>query len=137
MPPPSATHSQIATFRTTIVDGSATALFTVDLPSAESTGGIVFFKVYATDGTDYQVISGLMTFAAVNKAGTITRDETYATANEAKAVSAGTLTLAFTVTDDTNKITVKLQPTGSLTETTYYVDWSCTMLDPDHYFMPS
>lgn len=105
----------------TIVDGSATSLFEVTCTAAQMVGGLVVFLIRASDATDHQAISGIMTYSAVNKAGTITADETYATANEAKAVSAGTLTLAWTVVDSTNKITVKLQPTGSLTETTYEV----------------
>ena len=108
----------------TIVDGSATALFEVACPSGDVVGGIVHFMVRVGDGTDHQVIAGIMSYAAANKAGTITADETYATANEAKVATAGTLTLAFTVTDNTNKITVLLQPTGSLTETLYTVEYT-------------
>lgn len=105
----------------TIVDGSATSLFEVAITAGQVASGVIDFSVFASDGTDFQVISGIATYGAVNKAGTITRTVTYATANEAKAVSAGTITLSFTATDDTNKVTVKLQPTGSLTETTYNV----------------
>lgn len=105
----------------TIVDGSATSLFEVPITAGQIASGIIHFSVVASDATDFQVISGIATYGAVNKAGTITRTVTYATANEAKAVSAGTITLSFTATDDTNKVTIKLQPTGSLTETTYNV----------------
>lgn len=105
----------------TIVDGSATSLFEVPITAGQVASGVIHFSVFASDATDFQVISGIATYGAVNKAGTITRTVTYATANEAKAVSSGTITLAFTATDDTNKVTVKLQPTGSLTETTYNV----------------
>lgn len=105
----------------TIVDGSATSLFTVACASGEMSGGAAFFVVRASDGTDYQAMSGLITFACVNKAGTHTATITDLSTVDAKAVSSGTLTLAWTFVTGTNLCTVKLQPTGSLTETTYTV----------------
>lgn len=108
----------------TIVDGSATSLFEVACTTGQMVGGLVFFLVRASDATDHQAIAGMMSYSGVNKAGTITADETYATANEAKSTSSGTLTLAWTAVDSTNKITVKLQPTGSLTETTYTLEYT-------------
>lgn len=112
----------------TIVDGSATSLFEVPISAASYAAGMVNFAVFASDGTDHQVISGILTYSGENKAGTIVRAATYVAANEAKSVSSGTLTLAFTATDDTNKMTVKLQPTGSLTETTYTVVYTVVPL---------
>lgn len=105
----------------TIVDGSATSLFSVAATAGQYAAGMMDFVVFASDGTDHQALTGRAAYAAVNKAGTLTRTITYTTAPEAKAVSSGTLTLAFTTTDDTNVMTVKLQPTGSLTETTYTI----------------
>jgi hypothetical protein len=104
----------------TIVDGSATSLFEVTCPSGTMCGGFIDFLVRASNGTDHQAIAGRAAFSAVNKAGTITATVTYTTAPEAKAVSSGTLTLSFTIVDSTEKVTVKVQPTGSLTETTPY-----------------
>lgn len=103
-----------------IVDGSATSLFTVDVASSGLAGGMLFYHVQASDGTDFQAMTGMVSYSAVNKAGTITSNVVYATANDSKAVSAGTLTLAFTATASATQITLKLQPTGSLTETTPY-----------------
>lgn len=109
----------------TIVDGSATTLFTVPIAVSSAVGGVIHFQVYASDGTDFQLITGIATYSSVNKAGTLTSTITYATANEAKAVSSGTLTLAFTMAEDTaNVVSIKLQPTGSLTETTYNVTYT-------------
>lgn len=105
----------------TIVDGSATSLFEVPIAAGAYAGGFVVFTIFASDGTDHQADSGIVTYSGVNKAGTITRAATYVAANEAKSVSSGTLTQAWTATDDTNKMTVKVQPTGSLTETTYTI----------------
>ncbi|MEQ1726737.1 MAG: hypothetical protein ABL982_00035 [Vicinamibacterales bacterium] len=108
----------------TIVDGSATSLCEVACASGEIIGGFIDFLVRASDGTDHQAIAGRAAYAGVNKAGTHTLTITYTTAPEAKAVSSGTLTLAFTIVTGTNKATIKLQPTGSLTETVYTIEYN-------------
>lgn len=107
-----------ATTAVTITNASATSLFDVLCPASALVGGAFFYQVHVSDGTDYQSLSGMVTYAAANKAGTITAVITEVTGNQAKAVSAGTLTLAWTITAGTNKVTVKLQPTTSLTATT-------------------
>lgn len=107
----------------TIVDGSATALFDVACAASAMIGGSFSFLVEASDGTDFQTISGTVVYSAVNKAGTHTCTITQQT-GEAKAVSAGTLTLAFTHVTGTNKTTIKLQPTGSLTETIFRITYT-------------
>ena len=105
----------------TIVDGSATALFSVAVAASAMIGGSATFLVRASDGTDFQAIAGIFTYSAEAKATTVVAAITYVAANEAKSVSAGTLTLAFTAdVSVANVVTYKLQPTGSLTETTPY-----------------
>lgn len=81
---------------------------------------MLFYHIQASDGTDFQAMSGMVAYAMVNKAGTNTLTITDVTANNAKAVSSGTLTLAWTFVTGTAKGTIKLQPTGSLTESTPY-----------------
>lgn len=107
-----------------IVDASATSLFDVSCPASASCGGFIVYHVFDTDGTDFQGLSGLVTYAAVNKAATLTLTITELATTQAKAVSSGTLTLAWTFVTGTNKGTVKLQPTGSLTETTFNVTYT-------------
>jgi hypothetical protein len=102
----------------TITNASATSIFDVLIASGSMIGGGFVYQVHVSDGTDYQSLSGLVTYSAVNKAGTITGTITEATGNQAKTVSAGTLTLAWTIVAGTNKVTIKLQPTTSLTATT-------------------
>ncbi len=110
----------------TIVDGSATSLFQADCPSGKACSGLLLYNVYAADGTDQQCMAGLVSYSAVNKAGTLTLNVGYATANDSKAVSSGTLTLSFTAAANTGNTAavIKLQPTGSLTETTYQIIYS-------------
>jgi len=105
----------------TIVDGAATALFSVAVPALDAIGGMVAFVVRASDGTEFQVIAGILTYSAETKATVVVGTITYVAANEAKAVSSGTLTLAFTAdVSVANVVTYKVQPTGSLTETAPY-----------------
>lgn len=105
----------------TIVDGSATALFSVACPALSGVGGAGFFLVRASDGTEFQADAGLFTYSGEAKTTTVVAAITYATANEAKSVSSGTLTLSFTAdVSVANVATYKVQPTGSLTETTPY-----------------
>lgn len=105
----------------TIVDGSATSLFSVACPALSGIGGAGFFLVRASDGTEFQADAGMFTYSAEAKTTVVVGTITYVAANEAKAVSSGTLTLAFTAdVSVANVVTYKVQPTGSLTETTPY-----------------
>lgn len=104
----------------TIVDGSATALFRVACAPSSQVGGMAFYMVRATNNTDFQAMSGMIAYASVNKAASFTSTITDVTANNAKAVSSGTLTLAWTISTTAGVITVNLQPTGSLTEVPPY-----------------
>ena len=106
----------------TIVDGAATGLFSVAVPAGPAAvGGTGLFLVRASDGTEMQAISGIFTYSSETKATVTVATITYVAANEAKVVSSGTLTLAFTAdVSVANVVTYKLQPTGSLTETTPY-----------------
>ena len=109
----------------TIVDGSATGLFTVPIAASSAIGGIVHFQVYAADATDFQCLTGQVAYSSVNKAGTLTNAITNLTTVDAKAVSTGTITLSFTMAEDAdNVVTIKVQPTGSLTETTYNITYN-------------
>lgn len=109
----------------TILDASATSLFDYAVPSGAGSGGVCFYQVFAADGTDEQSMAGMISYSAVNKAGTVTASAIgYATGNDSKSVSAGTITLAWTNVAGTLKATVKLQPTGSLTETTFWVAYT-------------
>lgn len=119
----------VVTGAKTLTD-SATSLFEIALPTLTMTGGKIDWTIEASDGTDMQSLSGITTFAAVNKGGSYTTTVTNATANDAKAVSSGTLTTAWAFLNGTNKVTMQLTPTGSLTETTYRVTYTVTNNSP-------
>lgn len=116
-------NAGIAVGTKTIVDGSATALFDVALPNNSFCGGSILATIYASDATDFQAMQVTVNYASVDKAGTKTLTITDLSTTDAKAVSSGTLTLAWTIVTGTGKCTVKLQPTGSLTETTFSVSF--------------
>lgn len=108
----------------TIVDGSPTSLADIACASGAMCGGTLTYLVEVSDGTNHQALSGLVTYAAVNKAGTLTLTITEVTGNQAKAVSSGTLTLAWTFVTGSSLGTIQVQPTGSLTETTYRITYT-------------
>lgn len=103
---------------------AATNLFDVTLNAGEMAGGSIIWTIIASNGTDQQSYTGITTYAVVNKAGTYTSQITHNTNNDAKAVSSGTLTASWTVLNATNSVTIRVTPTGSLTETTYQITYS-------------
>jgi hypothetical protein len=111
----------LAVGKKTIIDSAATALFDVAIANNSYCGGTIFATIYDTDDTDFQAMQVTVNYAAVDKAGTKTLAITDLATTDAKAVSSGTLTLTWTLVTGTGKATVKLQPTGSLTETAYTV----------------
>jgi len=112
--------SGIAGLPVTLTD-AAISVFDITLAAGTRTGGTFSYSIDVWDGTDGQVLSGVCTWAAVNKGGVYTDTTTCDAANDAKAVSAGTLTATWALVDDTNKMIMKVTPAGSLTETTYKV----------------
>lgn len=103
-----------------LTDGVATSFVDIALAAGEMIGGEVRYVIYATDGTELQVHSGSITFAAVDVAGALTSDidEVYLAASETEASSAGTLTDAWSVVDGVNKISIACNSNSSLTTPT-------------------
>lgn len=110
------------------ITDAGTDLFDVALAANSWCAGVVFYSIVNTDGTDFQALTGTVTYAAVSKATVQTLTVTNTTAPEAKAASSGTLTTVWAGTAGTGKITVKVTPTGSLTETTFNVVYTVVPL---------
>lgn len=102
---------------------AATSIFEIALASGAMTGGTLIATIEASDGTDHQAFTQIVAFSAVNKAGAYTTTVTVNASNDAKAASAGTLTTSWAFTTGSNKVTMQVTPTGSLTETTYRVTY--------------
>lgn len=115
--------ARMFTRRKTVTD-ALTDLFEVALPAGGMAGGMVFASLRASDGTNHQVLSQMITWAAVNKAGSYTLSVVITPEVEASALSSGTLTATWELTGGTNKATMSMTPTGSLTETTYTVEYT-------------
>lgn len=110
-----------------LTSGSPIALFDVALPALTTTGGKVIWTVRAKDATDMQSTSGEVVYSAVNKAGVYTTDiETVSSATPSDAITpvigwaktitgGGTFTNAWSIVTGTNKITITLTSTTSLT----------------------
>lgn len=105
----------------TLVADTAASLFDVALANNSWSSGFLFYTIKVGDGTDFQAITGMVTYSAVAKVAVMTTAITEVAGNQAKAVSAGTLVPAWTNVAGTLKTTVKVAPTGSLTETIYQI----------------
>jgi hypothetical protein len=96
-----------------LTSGVAASLFEVALPTLSMGGGVIEATVVCTDGTDMQSFTQTITYSAVNKGGSYTTSITASTGD--KSVSAGTLTNAWSISNGTNKVTIQLTSTTSLT----------------------
>ncbi len=122
---------------------SATAVVTIPIAAATGTGGKIIYTVFASDATDHQVRTGMVTYAGVNKAATetcaINGVDALFTANPtelldgsaAGAMSAGTLTYAWTASNSpTNGCQFLLNAVSSLTETTLQIQYQVIQAGP-------
>lgn len=115
---------------------TATPFVQVSVPSGTVTGGTVEYTIRADDGTDFQSRSGVLVYAAVNKAGvetcTLGRPDGGATVDNTTdivAVSAGTLTNTFTcVVGLADAVQIAANAASSLTETTLNITYAADLL---------
>jgi len=110
-----------------LTDNTAIDLFEITLTTGLFSGGIVNYSIFCTDGTEYQIHTGIMVFGAANKAGTVTCGFDHASAAsglEKDIATGGTITGTFAITAGTNKATVSLNANSSLTPTTLYIEYN-------------
>lgn len=112
----------------TLVDSVATEFVQVSVASGAVVGGLVHYTIEASDAADFQARTGTVPFTAVNKAGTETCTIDAADGDEVVAVSAGTLTNAFTcTTTPTNGILLLANANPSLVATTLRINYRVTI----------
>jgi hypothetical protein len=99
-----------------LTDNTATTILTVALATGEQSGGSMRYTVYADDATDFQTYTRNLTWAAVNKAGTITVDVDNGTPTS-QANSAGTLTVTLGSTTGASLFNIQVTADTSLTPT--------------------
>lgn len=113
----------------TLTETTATSFVQIALASGEMTGGRITYTVEASDGTDHQALSGELSFAAVNKAGT----ETCATPADIGTAllaqsTASTLTCTWTCsTSPTNAVDVQANCTSGLTQSILRINYQVTL----------
>lgn len=108
---------------TTLVDGSATAVFTVAVASNSTAGGFFTYAVEATASTNWQERSGSVGWSVVNEGGTETC--VFSTAADGDNTPTGTLTVTFDCdTSGTNTAIVRITADSSLTTPTVGVAWT-------------
>jgi hypothetical protein len=100
----------------TLTTASATTIFTIPVPATNYVGLTATVTIYATDGTDHQSKTSVITVDAIAKTTTIT--PTLSQVDNTTAASAGTLTCTYTAVDNTsNVLAIKANAVSSLTET--------------------
>jgi hypothetical protein len=97
-----------------LTSASAISLFEVALPALAMCGGAIQATIVCTNGTDMQAFTQSVTYSAVNKAGVYTKSIT-ATTGDKSVTGASTLTTVWSILDGTNKVTIQVAATTSLT----------------------
>jgi hypothetical protein len=100
-----------------LTNTGAIGLFDVSLPTLATAGGIVDYTITATDGTNMHSISGRVLYDVVNKGGVYTSQITPTVNTVATSNIGGTNVPVFTIVTGTNKFTVTVTDTDSLTTT--------------------
>jgi hypothetical protein len=93
--------------------GAAVAFVNVAIPASGYAGGEVTWSVTSTDSTDYRVTQGIVRFAGVNKAGTMTCTGNVVGTDLTASSNANTLVCTWTFTTGTASCDVKVTCTDN------------------------
>ena len=99
----------------TITEDVATDLFSIDVGSGTSCGGTINWETSITNGTDFQILSGMTTYSIANKSGTFSTAITNNTSNDAKVTTSGTLTTTWDINTSGTTATIRITHNSSLT----------------------
>lgn len=113
-----------------LTESSATLFCNIALGTNKVLGVRLNCKVTANDGTDFQAVNSSVSFAAVNKAGTVTVGAV-TQVDDATAASAGTLTVTYTAVANGNGVDIKANAVSSLTQTVLREKWAIIALSSD------
>lgn len=111
-----------------LTDGAATGIITITSRTNSFVGGTLDYTIESSDGTEHQVLSGIVTYSCVNTNGVwYAKTATEAAGNQATAVTSGTLTTAWTITDaasgGSTNVTINCNANTSLVPTTLRIFW--------------
>lgn len=101
----------------TLTKSSTIGVIDIALTAGKTAGGRVLYTIEASDGTDYQSLTGYVAYTVVNKAGTLTSNLS-AGIETPPACSAGTLSCTPSLVAGTNKITFSLNAVPSFASPT-------------------
>ena len=101
-----------------LTNNSATAVCNCTLASNSNLGVIISYCIEVTNGSDYQVERGMVTFTGVNKGGSFTMG-TPSKFGNLQSLSSGTLTITWSITG-ANPAVIKCNANSSLTPSTGY-----------------
>jgi hypothetical protein len=112
-------HAFLGSSSKSLTDNSGTIFAKVAVASGSTWGGEVIYKLEGKDATDFTVITGKVSFSAINKAGTITCS-VGSVSETTSLTSAGTsANNGFTCADaGSNVLNLLVNYTTSLTDTT-------------------
>jgi len=109
--------------QTTITtNNSAQTIMTATVASGSVAGGLIKYCVHMDNATDFQVSCGTVTYALVNKAGTVTAG-TMTAAVTSSALSTGTLTVTWAASAATPS-NIQVTANSSITPTVMQISWS-------------
>jgi hypothetical protein len=108
----------VGALKNVTTNNAALPLFNISLAAGQTTGGMIAATVEVSDGTDYQSLTQIISFAAVNKGGTF--NPQLSTVNSLSAPSSGTLSASWSLATGTNQVTLQVTPNSSLTSYTFY-----------------
>lgn len=107
-----------------LTEGAATSVVRIPVAASAGVGGIITFTAFAADASDQQTLTGVLQYAAVNKAATETCAVPTLTGTALNSVSAGTLTCTYACdTTPANAVDIQFNCTSSLTQTTLDLYW--------------
>jgi hypothetical protein len=113
-----------------LTESSATLLFTVPVANTNYVGLTAAVTIYATDGTETQSQTTIITVDAVAKSTTITAAISPTGAQTGGALSTGTLSTTYTVADaGSNVLNVLANSVSSLSQTTFRAKFVITAIN--------
>lgn len=106
-----------------LTESTATTVLNIALASGKYLGGCLTVTTCADDGTDFQSLSEVFSFSAINKGGTVTATIQGTPGSSTTAASAGTLTTTWTIAANGNSVDIKNNAVSSLTQTNLKVTY--------------
>ncbi len=101
-----------------VTNNTTTTIFSSPLASNTITSGLLSYSIQVTDGTDFQIEEGMISYHAINKGGVFSNNVILKSANQ-QSMTAGTLTVTWTITA-ANPALIRVNVASSLTPSVNY-----------------